>query len=270
MIRIAGKRSKSALKLVRPRLDQKTDTVERKEAAPGREDRNYYSHEYVSPQKQPTWSVWKRLVRQDCLRRRQVTEIPEFYVGSILAVTFADKFATDKTSRFVGRVIWLEGFGTNHKILLRNKVLDQMVNLKIDLYAPIIDKIEVLRLEKWKDQNLRYLKFCDDSYCDIPFDMMAEPTPPLNEKIQTFEGKVCLKSPVRNVVAPVSDLEVKEDPIGTAGKPRRGAYQALIRGFNNRQAKNLGAQWPPYENIFWDEYMIEEEKNSPELFTASC
>ena len=62
------------------------------------------------------------------------------------------------------------------------------------------------------------------------------------------------------MVAPVSDLEVKEDPIGTAGKPRRGAYQALIRGFNNRQAKNLGAQWPPYENIFWDEYMIEEEK----------
>ena len=112
-------------------------------------------------------------------------------INKKISVTFADKFATDKTSRFVGRVIWLEGFGTNHKILLRNKVLDQMVNLKIDLYAPIIDKIEVLRLEKWKDQNLRYLKFCDDSYCDIPFDMMAEPTPPLNEKIQTFEGKVC-------------------------------------------------------------------------------
>ena len=108
----------------------------------------------------------------------------------MILVTFADKYATDKTSRFVGRVIWLEGFGTNHKVMLRNKVLDHMVNLKIDLYAPIIEKIEVLRLEKWKDQNLRYLKFCDDSYCDIPFDMMAEPTPPLNEQIPVFDGKV--------------------------------------------------------------------------------
>lgn len=183
---------KANIKLLRPRLDQKTSHIERAEAASGREDRNLYSHEYVSPQKQPTWSVWKKLVRQDCLRRRMVVEIPEFYVGSILAVTYADRFASDKTLRFVGRVIWLEGFGTNHKVLLRNKVMDSMVNIKIDLYAPIIHKIEVLRLEKWKDSNLRYLKHCEDFYCTIPMDMMQEPPPALNEEIDYFTGKVYL------------------------------------------------------------------------------
>ena len=94
--------------LVRPRLDQKSHVIERQEAAPGRESRDYYSHEYVSPQKQPTWSVWKKLVRQDCLRRRQQVEIPEFYVGSILAITYADLHAPDKNQRFVGRVISME------------------------------------------------------------------------------------------------------------------------------------------------------------------
>ena len=178
------------IKLIRPRLDQKDQTVDRSAAAKGREDRNIYSPEFISPQKQPSWSVWKKIVRQDCLRRRLIIEIPEFYVGSIMAVTYADQFAADKTLRFVGRVIWLEGFGTNHKVMLRNKVMDSMVNMKIDLYAPIIQKIEILRLEKWKDSNLRYLRHCDDYYCDIPHDMMQEPPPAVTEEIDYFPGKV--------------------------------------------------------------------------------
>jgi len=246
--------------LVRPRLDQKSHVIERQEAAPGRESRDYYSHEYVSPQKQPTWSVWKKLVRQDCLRRRQQIEIPEFYVGSILAITYADLHAPDKNQRFVGRVISMEGFGTNHKILMRNKVMGTMVNIKIDVYAPIIQSIEVLRLEKWKDSKLQYLKSCDDSYCEISPDMMAEPSPPLNEKVPYFEGKVCLKSPLREVVPPVSYEEKREDPIGTAGKPTRGSYQSMIRGYNHRKARAMGANFPPYQNLFWDEHLMEEEK----------
>ena len=185
-VRFASKK----IKLVRPRLDQNLEQTERADAAPGREDRNLYAPEFVSPQKQPSWSVWKKIVRQDCLRRRQIIEIPEFYVGSIMAVTYADRYSSDKTLRFVGRVIWLEGFGTNHKVMLRNKVMDSMVNIKIDLYAPIVQKIEILRLEKWKDSNLRYLRHCEDFYCEIPHDMMQEPPPAINEELTYFPGKV--------------------------------------------------------------------------------
>ena len=91
MLRVLLFRNKSSnvLKLVRPRLEQKSEVVEMTEAAQGREDRNIFTHEYVSPQKQPSWSVWKKLNRQDCLRRRKQIEIPEFYVGSVIAVTYS-------------------------------------------------------------------------------------------------------------------------------------------------------------------------------------
>ena len=35
----------------------------------------------------------ERLMRQDMLRRRNAVEIPEFYVGSVIAVTVSDKNA---------------------------------------------------------------------------------------------------------------------------------------------------------------------------------
>ena len=47
--------------------------------------------------------VRERLERTDMLKRRQVVEIPEFYVGSIVAVTLADPNAVKGgQSRFTG------------------------------------------------------------------------------------------------------------------------------------------------------------------------
>lgn len=272
MLRVLLFRNKSSnvLKLVRPRLEQKSEVVEMTEAAQGREDRNIFTHEYVSPQKQPSWSVWKKLNRQDCLRRRKQIEIPEFYVGSVIAVTYSDRFAADKSMRFVGRVICLEGFGTNHKMVLRNKIMESMVSIKIDVYSPFIQKIEVLRLEKWRDSNLTYLKHCDDFYCTFPTDMMAEPPPPINEQLPYFDGKVLFKKAIREVVPPVSEEDIRKDPISTIGKPRRGNYQRMIRGFNNRKAKNLGSSWPPIRNLFWEEYLIEEEKTHQSFIERSA
>ena len=71
---------------------------------------------------------------------------------------------------------------------------------------------------------------------------------------------MCLKSPLRGVVPPVSYEEKREDPIGTAGKPTRGAYQSMIRGYKHRSARAMGANFPPYQNLFWDEHLMEEEK----------
>ena len=69
-----------------------------------------------------------------------------------------------------------------------------------------------------------------------------------------------LRQALQYPVPPISGEEAKQDPIGAQTKPRGGRYFKLIRGYNHRRNKNLGAHWPPYQNIFWDEYMIEEEK----------
>lgn len=48
--------------------------------------------------------VREKLERADMLNRREHIDIPEFYVGSILAVTSSDPHAAGKTSRFVGKM----------------------------------------------------------------------------------------------------------------------------------------------------------------------
>lgn len=47
--------------------------------------------------------VREKLERLDMIDRRTQIEIPEFYVGSILAVTSSDPHAAGKVSRFVGK-----------------------------------------------------------------------------------------------------------------------------------------------------------------------
>ena len=69
---------------------------------------------------------------------------------------------------------------------------------------------------------------------------------------------------------PVSEEDIRKDPISTIGKPRRGNYQRMIRGFNNRKAKNLGSSWPPIRNLFWEEYLIEEEKTHQSFIERSA
>lgn len=46
----------------------------------------------------------EKLERMDMLSRRAHIDIPEFYVGSILAVTSSDPHAAGKTSRFLGYI----------------------------------------------------------------------------------------------------------------------------------------------------------------------
>jgi len=248
----------SVLQLVRPKLEQKNEVADITEAIEGREDRKLFAPEYISPERQAPHSLWKRLVRQDCLRRRNVIEIPEFYVGSLLRVTYTDKYAQDKSTIFAGRVIYLHGFGTNHKVLLRNFVNGTMVNLKIDLYSPIIQKIEVLRLEKWKDSNLQYLKLCDPAYCTVPLDMMPEPPTPLNKPLKYFEGKVMFKRPTQMPEPPVTEQERVDDPIGTEGKHFNGHWQNIHYG-DKRISLKQNQKWPQYQNLFADEFTIKED-----------
>lgn len=64
----------------------------------------------------------EKLERLDMFRRREYVEVPEFYVGSVLAVTVSDKFAPGKTNRFVGICIMREYSGLRHYFILRNVI----------------------------------------------------------------------------------------------------------------------------------------------------
>lgn len=49
-------------------------------------------------------AVREKLERLDMMKRRSQVEIPEFYVGSIVAVTSSDPHTAGKVSRFVGNI----------------------------------------------------------------------------------------------------------------------------------------------------------------------
>ncbi|KRY83741.1 39S ribosomal protein L19, mitochondrial, partial [Trichinella pseudospiralis] len=135
----------------------------------------------------------EKLERIDMLRRRQVLNIPEFYVGSILAVTLSVPYTKDRTNRFVGICIQRDFRGLRHFFTLRNVIDNEGFEIRYNLYNPTVRKIEVLKLEKRLDDELFYLRDALPEYSTIPFDMEAEPRPvgavPLNKT------KVKLKPP---------------------------------------------------------------------------
>ncbi|KAK2176016.1 hypothetical protein NP493_691g02041 [Ridgeia piscesae] len=130
----------------------------------------------------PTW--WKRdrirekLEREDMMRRRSVIEIPEFYVGTVMAVESSDKYAPGKKNRFVGICIQRGGHGLRAGFTLRNVIDGQGVEVQYDLYNPTIIRLEVLKLEKRLDDELLYLRDAPQEYSTVPFDMEPVVLPP--------------------------------------------------------------------------------------------
>ncbi|TMW52687.1 hypothetical protein DOY81_002210 [Sarcophaga bullata] len=117
--------------------------------------------------------VREKLERLDMIDRRTQIEIPEFYVGSILAVTSSDPHAAGKVSRFVGICILRERCGLRARFILRNVIDEQGVEVMYEMYDPTIQKIEVLRLEKRLDDHLLYLRDALPEYST--FDVNMEP-----------------------------------------------------------------------------------------------
>lgn len=79
------------------------------------------------------------------LARRVHVEIPEFYVGSVLAVTYSEPHAAGKINRFVGICIERHSCGLRASFQLRNIVDSQGIEMLFELYDPAIQKIECLR-----------------------------------------------------------------------------------------------------------------------------
>lgn len=116
-----------------------------------------------------------KLERADMLRRRENIEIPEFYVGSILAVTVSDPNAPGKISRFVGICIERTGQGLRANFTLRNHIGTEGVEIRYPIYNPTIRSIECLKLEKRLDEHLLYLRDAHPEFSTFPMDMEAEP-----------------------------------------------------------------------------------------------
>ncbi|XP_076316805.1 mitochondrial ribosomal protein L19 isoform X2 [Tachypleus tridentatus] len=172
------------------------------------------------------------LERNDMLARRSIIAIPEFYVGSIMAVTVSDPCAPRKQNRFVGICIIREGHGLRSFFTIRNVVNNQGTEIIYDLYNPTIQKIEVLQLEKRLDDHLIYLRDALPEYSTFPFDM---------EPQVHLEG-----SPV-----PVNPIKVKLKP-----RPWYARWERFnLKGVENvglperfyKRAKELAKPWEKYD-----------------------
>ncbi|KAJ1363114.1 mitochondrial 54S ribosomal protein YmL19, variant 2 [Parelaphostrongylus tenuis] len=146
----------------------------------------------------PVWNrrnkLKEELEHQDMLERRMNIDIPEFYVGSVLAVTTSEKYLGSKEHRFVGICIRREKQGLHHQFTLRNVIEGIGVEVMYDLYNPTIKKIETLRLEKRLDNNLDYLVDALPEYSTFDFHM--EPVAhPAGAPVPINPVKVKLRSP---------------------------------------------------------------------------
>ncbi|KAI6233045.1 putative 39S ribosomal protein L19, mitochondrial [Aphelenchoides fujianensis] len=137
--------------------------------------------------------LFESLQRADQLERRLQLDIPEFYVGSIVAVTCADPNMANRRNRFLGICIRRERHGLHHQFTLRNCINGLGVEVMYELYNPTILKIETIKLEKRLDHDLSYLQDALPEYSTFDFNL---------EPISHPSG-----SPV-----PINDIKVKLRP----------------------------------------------------------
>ncbi|XP_014771727.1 39S ribosomal protein L19, mitochondrial [Octopus bimaculoides] len=140
-----------------------------------------YRHVYPEFLPHPNWMardrIREKLERSDMYKRRNVLHVPEFYVGSIMAVTVADQFAPLKKNRFVGICISRGGIGLKANFTLRNVIASQGIEIRYEIYQPHILNIEVLKLQKRLDDELFYLRDAPPEYSTVPFDFQPVSLP---------------------------------------------------------------------------------------------
>lgn len=205
--------------------------VEQKKTIP---DRYRFIYPEFLPDPDPTYrnALREKLERMDMLARRVHVEIPEFYVGSVLAVTYSEPHAPGKVNKFVGICIERKGCGLRATCLLRNVVDNQGVDVLFELYDPAIQKIDCLRLEKRLDPHLRYLRDAPAEYSTFSFDMEPEYLP---------EG----------VPIPVNEIKVKLNPRPWIEKWERqelkGVAELNLNEKRIRKAKAAEKPWEKYD-----------------------
>ncbi|XP_016404346.1 39S ribosomal protein L19, mitochondrial-like isoform X3 [Sinocyclocheilus rhinocerous] len=209
--------------------------------------RRFLSPEFIPP-RQRTNPVKFSVERKDMIQRRKVLNIPEFYVGSILAVTMTDPHVNVNLNRFVGICIQRSGKGLGATFILRNIVDGQGVEICYELYNPRMCKIEVLKVEKRLDDNLMYLRDALPEYSSFNFDMQ-----PVHYEIT---GDV-----------PVSPLKIKMKPKPWSKRWERPKFN--IKGIRfdlcltlemTEHAQKWAEPWRPYDMLKeYDTFSLEEQ-----------
>ncbi|XP_053139873.1 39S ribosomal protein L19, mitochondrial isoform X2 [Hemicordylus capensis] len=154
-------------------------------------EKRFLSPEFI-PRQQRIDPLMFYVERRDMVQRRKVINIPEFYVGSILAVTTADPYANGKSSTFVGLCILRSGRGLGATFTLRNIIEGQGVEMRYDLYNPLIHEIKVLKLERRLDDHLTYLRDALPEYSTVDVDMKPV-SPSVNDEVPVNKMKVKMK-----------------------------------------------------------------------------
>lgn len=98
------------------------------------------------------------LERRDMHLRRSQIDIPDFCAGSLMAVTRADPHSRSGESRFVGICIARRNKRLGSTFVLRNVIAGEGVERTFELYSPLINQIEVLKLERRRRAKLYYLR----------------------------------------------------------------------------------------------------------------
>lgn len=168
------------------------------------------------------------------LSRRTQIHIPEFYVGSVLAVTSSDVHSQGKTNRFVGICIDRDFSGLRANFILRNVIDNQGLEIQFDLYDPTLQKIEVLRLEKRLDEKLFYLRDALPEYSTFDLNMEAEVLPE-GSAVPVNEIKVKLKA------RPWLDRWERQNLQGVEN------IDELLYDKHRRKAKENAEPWEKYD-----------------------
>ncbi|XP_056639905.1 39S ribosomal protein L19, mitochondrial [Diorhabda sublineata] len=157
----------------------------------------------------------EKLERHDMLARRAIINMPEFYVGTIMAVESSDEHSPGKPHRFVGICIQRRGCGLRAEFILRNVIDHQGVEILYKLYDPSIQKIEILRLEKRIDNELFYLRDALPEYSTFDPNMEVEILPegspiPINKTKVKLKPRPWLEKWERKNLWGIQDLELPE------------------------------------------------------------
>lgn len=189
---------------------QQSTETQRKSLAP-LEYRYMYPEFLPDPKIEWRNQIKEKLERIDMINRRSHIDIPEFYVGSILAVTSSDPHAAGKTSRFVGICIDRERCGLRARFILRNVIDHQGVEVLYEMYDPALQKIEVLRLEKRVDDKLLYLRDSLPEFSTFNVNMEMEILPegtsvPVNQIKVTLKPRPWLERWERQNLKGVSNI----------------------------------------------------------------
>lgn len=125
--------------------------------------------------------------QRDMWERQQILHIPKFCVGSIIAVTRADQWSETGISKFVGLCIHINKYVNTkeYAFTLRNVIQGEPLEINFPFYNPLIQKIEVLRHERWENEvtdpkeeyhfGLQFLRDYPIEYSIVDEKMKAEP-----------------------------------------------------------------------------------------------